>query len=119
MSLCMIDILTAVSMAAEVKREMITGPRRFKDLCTCRQAVILLIKEKCPARTLADIGRFLGGRDHTSVIHHATVGQKKLDEDPDFRRLFYDAKVLLLSAEGGDVQAWRGSQCEDYQVRYG
>lgn len=58
-----------------VKRAEIRSPRRTKTLCDARHCAMWLLR-KYTTRSTTDIGRFLGDRDHTTVLH----GVKRVDE---------------------------------------
>lgn len=45
------------------------GPRRSRTISRPRQTAMALIREHCNAWSLPAIGRFVGGRDHTTVMH--------------------------------------------------
>lgn len=43
--------------------------RRNRDVVRPRQIAMYAIRELCPHMSLPAIGRMLGGRDHTTVLH--------------------------------------------------
>lgn len=49
--------------------EEIISPRRLKEYAEVRSVIINLIRELTPL-SLPEIGRMLGGRDHTTILHH-------------------------------------------------
>lgn len=61
------SILKTVADHFQVPPESLRGRRRDRRLTLARQIVIYLVREKtnCP---LQDIGRLLGGRDHSTVL---------------------------------------------------
>ena len=66
-SLTPTSILQAVSDHFQVSPQSLSGKQRDADLALARQMAIYLIREKtgCP---LQDIGRLLGGRNHSTVL---------------------------------------------------
>ena len=49
--------------------EEIVSPRRLKEYAEVRSMIINLIRELTPL-SLPEIGRMIGGRDHTTILHH-------------------------------------------------
>lgn len=70
------QILKAVCNYYSVKAEDVKGQRRTKDIVIPRQMIMYLIYDltKTPYMT---IGEFLGGRDHTTILH----GVRKIESD--------------------------------------
>ena len=62
------EILKAVCTYYAVKAPDIKGKRRTKDLVIPRQVAMFLIKEMTDTPYMT-IGDFLGGRDHTTIMH--------------------------------------------------
>jgi chromosomal replication initiator protein len=62
------QILKAVCAYYSVKVADLKGQRRTKDLVLPRQVSMFLIKELTGTPLIA-IGEFLGGRDHTTIMH--------------------------------------------------
>jgi chromosomal replication initiation ATPase DnaA len=68
----MSSILARVSVATGISERDILGPHRNRDIVLARQAVMYW----CTRRTnksYPQIGRFLGDRDHTTVLHSVTA----------------------------------------------
>lgn len=49
--------------------EEIVSPRRLKEFAVVRSVIVNLLREMT-ALSLPEIGRILGGRDHTTILHH-------------------------------------------------
>lgn len=62
------QVLEAVSKFYDVSIEDLKGPRRQKEIVRPRQMVMFLMREEA-SLSYPKIGRELGGRDHTTVIH--------------------------------------------------
>lgn len=70
------EILKAVCTYFTVKSTDIKGERRNKELVIPRQIAMYLMKEMTHTPFMT-IGAFLGGRDHTTIMH----GVEKISED--------------------------------------
>lgn len=59
----------------------LVSKKRTKDLTYARHLMVYLAREltKC---SLPEIGRYLGGRDHTTILHANDVIKSKLSTDP-------------------------------------
>jgi len=79
------QILKAVCTHYSVKAVDIKGARRTKDLVLPRQVTMYLIQNitKTPLMTIGD---FLGGRDHTTIMHGAQKIEKDIQEDRLFKQ---------------------------------
>lgn len=64
--------------------------RRARYVARPRQIAMYLARELTP-KSLPDIGRYFGDRDHTTVIHAIKQVERLRKEDPDFR---VDVEVL-------------------------
>ena len=62
------EIQRTVSRHYNIRLSDMIGPRRLRDLARPRQIAMYLCKQMT-SRSLPDIGREFGGRDHTTVIH--------------------------------------------------
>ena len=52
--------------------EEIISPRRLQAYAECRSMIVNLLREMTTL-SLPDIGRMMGGRDHTTIIHHTRL----------------------------------------------
>lgn len=62
------ELLDVVATHFDIKTTALKGPRRDRPIVRPRQVVMYLAKTEL-GLTLEDIGGFLGGRDHTTIIH--------------------------------------------------
>ena len=69
------DILKVISRHYNVGRNDLLSPRRAREVVMPRQIGMYLAK-KLTARSLPEIGRRFGGRDHSTVLHAV----RKIDE---------------------------------------
>ena len=79
------QILKAVCNHYSVKAVDVKGTRRTKDLVLPRQVAMYLIQNitKTPLMTIGD---FLGGRDHTTILHGTQKIERDIQEDRSFKQ---------------------------------
>lgn len=78
------SIMTAVCEKYHVKARDIVGKSRKKELVVLRQLIIYLA-HKYTAMSLSQIGRDMGGRDHSTVLHSCDMAEKRLKADKTYR----------------------------------
>ena len=81
------DIVDMLAARFGVDREDIEGPSRRKELVVVRDLVAYFLRRYAEMSYPA-IGRLLGGRDHTTIIHSYKKIQNSLDEEKDFESKF-------------------------------
>jgi hypothetical protein len=64
----MVDLLNYVIRTTKISRDDIYSPRRNAEVAHARQLVMYLCHH-FTTRSLPEIGKFLGGKDHTTVLH--------------------------------------------------
>ncbi len=74
------DILKAVSQLYSVPRTELLSARRARSVVRPRQIGMYLAK-RLTARSLPEIGRRFGGRDHSTVLHAVRKIEKLLEQD--------------------------------------
>ena len=74
------DVIKTVAKHYHLKPIMITGKKRQKPIANARHLAMYLLKKDL-GLSLVEIGRWFGGRDHTSIIHAVRKIDKKLLED--------------------------------------
>ncbi len=79
------DILEIVANYFDVRLGDLTGRARPRSVVIPRQVVMHLAK-KHTHLSFADIGGFIGGRDHTTVLHGHRTTLGRLGSDPDLTR---------------------------------
>jgi len=70
-----VEIQRKVSEHYNIRLSDMIGPRRMRNLARPRQIAMYLAKQ-LTSRSLPEIGRHFGGRDHTTVMH----GVRKIEE---------------------------------------
>ncbi|MFA7308977.1 MAG: chromosomal replication initiator protein DnaA [Patescibacteria group bacterium] len=62
------DVLKKVAAFYEITLEQLTGPKRTKELVTPRQIAAYIMREELNL-SFPKIGKELGGKDHTTIMH--------------------------------------------------
>jgi chromosomal replication initiator protein len=76
------QVVEAVARFYDVSIEDLKGPRRQKEIVKPRQLIMFLLREEA-SLSYPKIGRELGGRDHTTVIHAVEkIGQQSEASEP-------------------------------------
>jgi chromosomal replication initiator protein len=95
-SLSVDRIIEAVAQFYNLETKDLLGRRRSKDIVRARQIAMYLAREETDA-SLPQIGRALGGRDHTTVLHGYTKIHAQVEEDDRLRREMLAIKELLYN----------------------
>jgi chromosomal replication initiator protein len=78
------EIIRAVALHYSLKINQLTGPKRDRPIVVPRQILMYLLRTELDT-SLVEIGRLLGGRDHTTVIHGVDKVTKLLPKSEDLR----------------------------------
>ncbi len=78
------DILRTISQQYAVSRGDLLSARRTRSIVRPRQIGMYLSKQ-LTSRSLPEIGRRFGGRDHTTVIHAIRKIEELMNADPSLR----------------------------------
>ncbi|WP_244606582.1 chromosomal replication initiator protein DnaA [Arsenicitalea aurantiaca] len=89
------DILRVVSRHYKVQRNDLLSSRRSRDVVRPRQIAMYLAKA-LTSRSLPEIGRRFGGRDHTTVLHSVRKVEQMMKDDGD---LCQDIELLKRMLE--------------------
>lgn len=88
-------IQAAVAAHFAIPVAEMVSQRRGREVARPRQVAMFLAKQMTP-KSLPDIGRRFGGRDHTTVIHAVRQIERLSQADPALRRTVDRLSVLLL-----------------------
>ena len=77
-------VLKFVSREMKVSERQILGKGRTMEVALARQTAMYISRE-LTGSSLINIGRHLGRRDHSTVIHACRAIEKKMAEDKEFR----------------------------------
>lgn len=91
------DVIATVAEKCGVTIEAMKGRNRAQEIVMPRQIAMYLMREETGA-SLAEIGRTLGGRDHTTVIHGIEKIETRLQEDAALRTRVIAIREALLTA---------------------
>ena len=92
------DILRVVADHYSISEETIKSKRRDKATSQVRQIIMYLAREETQF-SLAQIGRELGGRDHTTILHGHGKIESLVETDDQLRRDVFTLKEMLYKDE--------------------
>ena len=78
------EIINAVCQHFNISAEAINGPSRKRELVEARQ-VSMYMAQKLTKTPTTRIGKIMGGRDHSTVLHSCAKVEDRLTRDVDFR----------------------------------
>jgi len=90
------DVIDAVVAYYKVTEKALAGRERKRDIVVPRQVAMYLMREATGA-SLVDIGRQLGGRDHTTVMHSLEKVEQGLEKDSTLRAQVMAIRESLLT----------------------
>jgi chromosomal replication initiator protein len=90
------DVIDAVTAYYKVTEKALSGRERKRDIVVPRQVAMYLLRESTQA-SLVDIGRHLGGRDHTTVMHGLEKIEQGLERDSTLRSQVMAIRESLLT----------------------
>lgn len=96
-------IVTMVAASFHIRPNDIVGPFRDRTFAWPRHAVVWLARNSLPAST-PQIGRALGGRDHTTILHAVKRAEERRAADPVWRAQL-DALLAVCEAMPGSTAA--------------
>ena len=79
------EVLGAVARYFRVDQRALKGKARDREIVVPRQIAMYLLREES-GLSLSEIGRELGGRDHTTVLHGTNKINTELEADAQLRR---------------------------------
>ena len=90
------QVLDAVSSYFGIDTETIIGRRRDKQTALARQMTMYLLREEV-GLPYSNIGRILGGKDHTTALHACRRIQAQLNLDAHLRRDIINIREALVA----------------------
>ena len=88
------SILNAVAQEFNITVGELKGPRRTRRISVPRQMAMYLLRDVSQL-SFPQIGEFLGGRDHTTVMHGTTKIEKSLQSEAEIREKMERIRVRL------------------------
>ncbi|HVB96839.1 MAG TPA: chromosomal replication initiator protein DnaA [Chloroflexota bacterium] len=79
------DVVDAVCRYYRIEPRALKGKERVKEVVLPRQVAMFLMRQRTQS-SLVDIGRELGGRDHSTVLHGCDRIQSEAQADVQLRR---------------------------------
>lgn len=98
------EIMQSVCVIFDVKMSDLTSPDRHRSVARPRQ-IAMYLGRALTARSTPEIGRRLGNRDHTTVIHGIRQIAKLADEDTE---ILWALKATAQGAALRAAQRWEG-----------
>jgi chromosomal replication initiator protein len=90
------DVVDAVTRYYNMSKKDLIGRQRTRDIVAPRQVAMYLLREETDG-SLVDIGRELGGRDHTTVLHGIEKIERALETDTQLRSQVMAIRESLLT----------------------
>ena len=97
------DILKLVAKHFGVTTIDIRSHRRTADIVRPRQVAMYLCRA-LTTRSYPDIARFLGGKDHTTIMHSVRVVAKTMNENAEFAQEVSSLANSILIGDDSDYQ---------------
>ena len=90
-------LLDTVAHYFDIESSLLSGPRGKKDVARARHVAMYLLKKETHLG-FAAIGRLLGGRDHSTILHGCARISGKLDSDAELRRDVMNIRQSIASS---------------------
>ena len=90
-------VVSAVADYFAITEEAITGRRRDKQTAMARHVAMYLLREEANMTATA-IGRLLGGKDHSTVLHACSRVTSQMDAEPHLRQDVFNIRASLNAA---------------------
>jgi len=91
------DVVRRVSEVTSISEKQIVGTSRKKELVEARQIAAYLGREILGS-SLSNIGIYLGGRDHTTILHACKNIETKIDTEKRIKKLVSSIKTELSAS---------------------
>lgn len=96
--LTMEQVTDIVCRELEVDYHKVFEKTRVRNVVEARQIAMYLCYINCN-KSLKQIGRFFGGRDHSTVLHSREVVGNHIQTEIDYRNKFKQIEFELLTAQ--------------------
>ena len=88
------DIITLASRLTKYAEADIIAPNRRRVLSQIRAAIVTVAREQRPQYSYVQIGRVMGGRDHSTIIHAHGLSMNLVDRDAEYAAFLADLREL-------------------------
>ena len=89
------DIMNALCMFYDVESKYIFGKKRDRRYARPRQMLCYIAKNHIPDITLKEIGRYIGNRDHSTVIYAVRSVENEISYNKKFAAEINQIKEML------------------------
>jgi chromosomal replication initiator protein len=93
------EVLSTVAAYFHVEMDVLLGRRRDKHTALARQVAMYLLREESRLG-LSAVGRALGGKNHSTVLHACQRIAQQMDSDAHLRRDVLNIRETLGTARG-------------------
>jgi chromosomal replication initiator protein len=91
-------IQTVVADRFDLTPVQLTGKRRWQHIVLARHVAMLLCLEMLQGASLVQVGRWFGGRHHTTTLHARNVMCRKIAIDPKFAKEVEELRRRIIRA---------------------
>lgn len=98
------EIADTVCRYYKLDKKDFLGQRRFRYLAEPRQMYCYISRKRVKDASLKSIGRFIGHKDHSTVIHAVRKINNLFAFDKGMRRDYEDITNILDTAEGDPIE---------------
>lgn len=96
------DVLEYVAAEHRLGMDTLLSSRRTRDLARPRQIAMYVMRQVCPHLSYPEIGRRMGGRDHTTILHGVRQIEALIAVDPEVARIVSKTLGYFTSREGAE-----------------
>lgn len=90
------DVIAIVARYFGITQSALRGPVRRKTLVLARSVAVYLLRTLSEI-SYAEIGRVLGNRDHTTIMHAKQVIEEKLTQDHSLQQMVEELRRIVLA----------------------
>lgn len=91
------EVINVISSFYGIGVQQLKGEKRTKSIAWPRQVLMFILRNDLRL-PLEEVGRLLGGRDHTTVIHAAEKVRLELEENTNFAAEVTELKRKIFSS---------------------
>lgn len=75
-------VIDVTAYVAQISRDDLLSTKRYRHIAWPRQIAMMIARDLTP-RSFPEIGRTMGGRDHSTIIHGARAAAARCEADPE------------------------------------
>jgi chromosomal replication initiator protein len=93
------EIIRKACQYLNLKESDVISNKRYREFVVARMIIIdLLLNQESFIYTLKSIGKILGGRDHTTIIHNRQVLRDWVETDEGMRTLLKNVHLHVFNS---------------------